>query len=162
LNSGDVFGTREYLKNNYLYRMGAAVLGIYGNSKQEALYPAYYVDAAKQKLSGANRYTLRFAPVQLPPVNAFWSLTMYDEPQSLLVANPINRYLINSPMLPQLKRDPDGGLTLIVQNESPGKDKEANWLPAPKGPFSMIMRLYWPKEAAMDGKWKQPPLQRAA
>jgi hypothetical protein len=78
VSSGDVFGTRQYLKGNYLYRMGAAALGIYGNSKQEAMYPAYYVDAAKQKLSGANRYTLRFAPGQLPPVNAFWSLTMYD------------------------------------------------------------------------------------
>jgi hypothetical protein len=155
LSSGDVFGTREYLKNNYLYRMGAAVLGIYGNSKQEAM------DATKQKLDGANRYTMRFAPDQLPPVNAFWSLTMYDEPQSLLVANPIDRYLINSPMLPQLKRDADGGLMLIIQNESPGKDKEANWLPAPKGPFSMIMRLYWPKEAAVEGKWERPPLQRA-
>jgi hypothetical protein len=162
VSSGDVFGTRQYLKGNYLYRMGAAALGIYGNSKQEAMYPAYYVDAAKQKLDGTNRYTLRFAPDQLPPVNAFWSLTMYDEPQSLLVANPLNRYLINSPMLPQLKRDADGGLTLIVQNESPGKDKEANWLPAPKGPFSMIMRLYWPKEEAVEGKWKQPPLQRVA
>jgi hypothetical protein len=160
VSSGDVFGTRQYLKGNYLYRMGAAALGIYGNSKQEAMYPAYYVDAAKQKLDGNNRYTLHFAPGQLPPVNAFWSLTMYDEPQSLLVANPLNRYLINSPMLPQLKRDADGGLTLIIQNESPGKDKEANWLPAPKGPFSMIMRLYWPKEEATEGKWKQPPLQR--
>jgi hypothetical protein len=160
LNSGDVFGTRTYLKGNYLYRMGAAVLGIYGNSKQEALYPAYYVDAAKQKLDGTNRYALRFAPGQLPPVNAFWSLTMYDEPQSLLVANPLNRYLINSPMLPQLKRDADGGLTLIVQNESPAKDKEANWLPAPKGPFSMIMRLYWPKEEAVEGKWSAPPARQ--
>src|SRR5258708_11412814 len=149
LSSGDVFGSRQYLKNNYLYRMGAAVLGIYGNSKQEALYPAYYVDATKQKLDGANRYTMRFAPGQLPPVNAFWSLTMYDEPQSLLVANPINRHLINSPILPQLKRDADGGLTLIIQNESPAKDKESNWLPAPKGPFSMIMRLYWPEEASV-------------
>jgi hypothetical protein len=162
LGSGDVFGTRQYLKNNYLYRMGAAVLGIYGNSKQEAMYPTYYVDATRQKLDGANRYTLRFAPGQLPPVNAFWSLTMYEEPQSLLVANPLNRYLLNSPMLPQFKRDADGGLTLIIQNESPGKDKESNWLPAPKGPFSMIMRLYWPKEAATSGKWKNPPLQRAA
>jgi hypothetical protein len=159
--AGDVFGTRQYLKNNYLYRMAAAVLGIYGNSKQEAMYPAYYVDATKQKLDGANRYTLRFAPGQLPPVNAFWSLTMYEEPASLLVANPLNRYLINSPMLPQLHKDADGGLTLIVQNESPGKDKEANWLPAPKGPFSTIMRLYWPKDEATEGKWKQPPLQRA-
>ena len=162
VTSGDVFGTREYLKNNYLYRMGAAVLGIYGNSKQEAIYPTYYVDATKQKLDGDNRYTLRFAPSQLPPVNAFWSLTMYEEPQSLLVANPINRYLINSPMLPQLKKDADGGLTLIVQNQSPGKDKEANWLPAPNGPFSLIMRLYWPKAEALEGKWKKPELRKVA
>jgi len=161
VTSGDVFGTRQYLKNNYLYRMTAAVLGIYGNSKQEAMYPVYYDDATKQRLDGTNRYTLRFAPGQLPPVNAFWSLTMYDQPQSLLVANPLNRYLINSPMLPQLKRDADGGLTLLIQNESPGADKEANWLPAPKGPFSLVMRLYWPKEEATEGKWKQPPLQRA-
>jgi hypothetical protein len=160
VTSGDVFGTREYLKNNYLYRMAAAVLGIYGNSKQEAMYPAYYVDEANQKLDGANRYTLRFAPGQLPPVNAFWSLTMYEQPASLLVANPINRYLVNSPMLPQLVKDADGGLTLYVQNESPGKDKEANWLPAPKGPFSTIMRLYWPKPEALDGSWKQPPMTK--
>ncbi|EUB75564.1 protein of unknown function DUF1254 [Pseudomonas sp. GM41(2012)] len=160
LTSGDVFGTREYLKNNYLFRMGAAVLGIYGNSKLEAMYPTYYVDEAKRKLDGANRYTLRFAPGQLPPVNAFWSLTMYEEPASLLVANPINRYLVNSPMLPQFKRDADDGLTLIIQNESPGKDKEANWLPAPKGAFSMIMRLYWPKAEATEGKWTAPPLKR--
>ena len=161
VTSGDVFGTREYLKNNYLYRMGAAALGIYGNSKLEAMYPVYGVDEAKQKLDGANRYILRFAPGQLPPVNAFWSLTMYELPASLLVANPINRYLINSPMLPQLKRDADGGLTLLIQNESPGKDKEANWLPAPKGPFIMYMRLYWPKAEAVEGKWTAPPLQQA-
>lgn len=161
VTSGDVFGTREYLKNNYLYRMAAAVLGIYGNSKLEAMYPVYAVDEAKQKLSGANRYTVRFAPDQLPPVHAFWSLTMYEMPQSLLVANPINRYLLNSPMLPQFKHDADGGLTLLIQNESPGKDKEGNWLPAPKGPFVMAMRLYWPKDEAVEGKWIHPPLQRA-
>ena len=160
LTSGDVFGTRAYIKNNYGYRMIAAALGIYGNSKQEAMYPTYYVDEAKQKLSGANRYTLRFAPGDLPPVNAFWSLTMYSQPESLLVANPIDRYLMNSPMLPQFAKDADGGLTLIVQNESPGKDKEANWLPAPTGPFSMIMRLYWPKEEAVNGTWTYPPLQK--
>jgi hypothetical protein len=161
VTSGDVFGTREYLKNNYLYRMGAAVAGIYGNSKQEAMYPVYGIDSDGQKLTGARRYTLHFAAGQLPPVNAFWSMTMYELPSSLLVANPINRYLINSPMLPQLKRDTDGGLTLLIQNESPGKDKEPNWLPAPKGPFIMFMRLYWPKEEAVTGKWKQPPLQQA-
>jgi hypothetical protein len=160
VTSGDVFGTRAYLKNNYLYRMGAAVMGIYGNSKQEAMYPVYGVDAAGQKLNGANIYALHFAPGQLPPVNAFWSVTMYELPASLLVANPINRYLINSPMLPQLKRDADGGLTLLIQNESPGKDKESNWLPAPKGPFIAYMRLYWPKDEAIVGKWTAPPLKR--
>ena len=83
---------------------------------------------------------------------------MYDLPQSLLVANPINRYLINSPMLPHMKKDADGGLTIYIQNESPGKDKESNWLPAPKGPFATYMRLYWPKEAALDGSWTKPEL----
>jgi hypothetical protein len=160
VTSGDLFGTREYLKNNYLYRMAAAVLGIYGNSKQEAMYPVYAVDADGQKLNGTNRYTVHFAPGGLPPVNAFWSLTMYDLPQSLLVANPIDRYLLNSQMLPQFVKDSDGGLTFYVQNESPGKDKEPNWLPAPKGPFVVAMRLYWPKEAALDGSWKQPPMKR--
>jgi hypothetical protein len=160
VTSGDLFGTRAYLKNNYLYRMAGAVLGIGGNSKQEAMYPVYAVDEAGQKLDGANRYTARFAQGQLPPVNAFWSLTMYEMPQSLLVANPINRYLINSPMLPQLVKDADGGLTLYVQNESPGKDKEPNWLPAPKGPFFIAMRLYWPKQEALDGTWEQPPMTK--
>lgn len=159
VTSGDVFGTRAYLKNNYLYRM-VATIGIYGNSKQEAIYPVYAVDAAGQRLDGANRYTVHFTPGGLPPVNAFWSMTMYDLPQSLLVANPINRYLINSPMLPQLVKDADGGLTLYFQNESPGKDKEPNWLPAPKGPFVVYMRLYWPKEAALDGSWTQPPMTK--
>jgi hypothetical protein len=161
VTSGDVFGTRKYLKNNYLYRMAAAVLGIYGNSKEEAMYPFYAEDESKQKLTGANRYTVHFAPGQLPPVHAFWSLTMYEMPKSLLVANPINRYLINSPMLPQLKKDADGGITLYIQNESPGKEKEPNWLPAPKGPFVMAMRLYWPKKEAVDGKWTAPPAKKA-
>ncbi len=160
LTSGDIFGTREYLQNNYLYRMAAAVLGIFGNSKQEAMYPFYSVDADKQPLNGANRYTLRFAPDQLPPVHAFWSLTMYKLPESLLVANPLNRYLLNSPMLPQFKRDVDGGLTLYIQHESPGLDQESNWLPAPEGLFFCAMRLYWPKAEALEGRWQQPPMQR--
>jgi hypothetical protein len=162
VTSGDVFGTRAYLKNNYLYRMAAAILGIYGNTAQEAMYPAYAVDSRGQKLNGASRYTVRFAADQLPPVNAFWSLTMYGLPASLLVANPINRYLINSPMLPDLKRDADGALTLYIQQESPGKDKESNWLPAPSGPFIIFMRLYWPKEEALEGNWKQPPMLKVA
>ena len=161
VTAGHFLGTREYLKNNYMYRMLAAVLIIYGNSKEEAMYPIYTVDASGQKLDGTqNRYTLRFAPGQLPPVNAFWSLTMYELPSRLLVANPINRYLVNSPMLPDLKRDADGGLTLYIQHDSPGKYKESNWLPAPSGPFMMFIRLFWPKPAALGGKWKQPPLQQ--
>lgn len=158
---GELFGTREYLKNNYLYRMGAAVLGIYGNSKQEAMYPVYAVDTEGKKLDGASKYTVHFEAGELPPVHAFWSLTMYELPQSLLVANPINRYLLNSPMLPQFVKDTDGGLTFYIQNESPGKDKEPNWLPAPKGPFVIAMRLYWPKPEALDGTWKQPPMKRS-
>jgi hypothetical protein len=160
ITSGDMFGTRDFLKNNYLYRMVAAVLGIYGNTKEEAMYPTYYVDSAGEKLMGVHRYTLRFAPDQFPPVNSFWSLTMYEQPASLLVENSIDRYLINSAMLPQLRKDADGGVTLLVQHESPGRDQEANWLPAPKGPFSLIMRLYWPKTEALDGQWTPPPLKR--
>nr|WP_235999999.1 DUF1254 domain-containing protein [Bradyrhizobium uaiense] len=159
--SADGFGTRTALKGNYLARMSAAVLGIYGNSKDEAIYPVYFIDADKQKLEGTNRYVLRFAPGQLPPVRAFWSLTLYELPASLLFANPLNRYLINSPMLPDLRRDADGGITLYVQSESPGKDKESNWLPAPKGPFFMAMRLYWPKPEALQGRWKAPLLKKA-
>jgi hypothetical protein len=139
-----------------------AVNGIYGNSKQEAMYPIYAIDSDGQKLDGTTRYAVRFAPGDLPPVNAFWSLTMYELPSSLLVANPINRYLLNSPMIPQFKRDADGSITFYIQNESPGADKEANWLPAPKGPFVCFMRLYWPKPEALDGRWKQPPMQKVS
>ena len=99
-------------------------------------------------------------PAQLPPVNAFWSLTLYVLPSSLLSANRLNRYLINSPMLPDLKRDADGGVTFYVQHDTPGADKEANWLPAPSGPFFMALRLYWPKPEALEGTWKAPPLER--
>lgn len=158
VTSGDMFGTRAALKNNYLYRMGGTIYGIYANSKEEAMYPVPATEPPGP-LSGANRYTLRFAPGQLPPVHAFWSMTMYDQPDSLLVANPINRYLLNSPMLPQFVKDPDGGVTFYIQNESPGKDKEANWLPAPKGRFAVYLRLYWPAVEALNGTWKTPPLR---
>jgi hypothetical protein len=106
VTSGEMFGTRAYLKNNYLYRMGAAVLGIYGNLKQEAMYPVYGVDSVGQKLDGANRYTVRFPPGQLPPVNAFWSMTMYELPASLLVANLV----------------PTGGLILHSNSDESVKD----------------------------------------
>ncbi len=161
VSSGDTFGTREVLENNYLYRMAAAIIGLYGNSKQEAMYPLYLVDSEGRALdAAAHRYTVRFAPGQLPPANAFWSLTMYELPASLLSANPLNRYLLNSPMLPQFKKDADGGITFYIQHESPGADKEANWLPAPSGPFFAVLRIYWPKPEALDGTWKQPPLTR--
>ena len=162
VTSGDVAGTRKYLKNNYLYRFAAAVVGIYALSKEEAVYPIYRVDSKGQSLDASNhRYMLRFELGKLPPANAFWSVTMYDLPASLMVANPINRYLINSPMLPDLKRDADGGLTIYIQQDSPGKDKESNWLPAPNGPFWLAIRIYWPKPEALDGTWKQPPLVAA-
>jgi hypothetical protein len=111
---------------------------------------------------GKARYTLRFPPDGLPPINAFWSITLYRLPESLLYANPLDRYLINSPMLPSLKRDPDGGLTIHVQHESPGVDRESNWLPAPRGPFVIYMRLYWPKSEALDGRWRRPELVPSA
>ncbi|MEA2533232.1 MAG: hypothetical protein QOJ93_1043 [Actinomycetota bacterium] len=156
VGSADLFGTAQYLAGNYLYRMAGAVLGIYGNSKDEAIYPGTSSDSTGQPLTGADRYTYHFPSGQLPPVNAFWSLTMYELPRSLLVANPMNRYVINSPMLSSLIKDPDGGITLYIQNESPGADKEANWLPAPKGPFQVILRLYWPKPDALNSTWKAP------
>jgi len=162
VTSADLFGDRKTLGTNYLYRMAGAVNGIYGNDAAEALYPIFRTDAAGVTLDGANTYTVRFAPGQLPPVKGFWSATMYRMPQSLLVANPINRYLINSPMLPALKQDADGGYTIYVQKDSPGADKESNWLPAPEGPFAVIMRLYWPEQAALDGAWKAPAPQRTS
>ena len=127
VTAGEMFGTREYLKNNYLYRMAAAKLGIFGNSNDEAMYPAYAVDANGQQLEGSERCVLRFAPGQLPPVNAFWSLTMYELPSSLLVVNPLNRYLINSPMLPGLKHD--------LQHDSPGKELLG---PGPTAPRNLM------------------------
>ena len=159
MSSADAFGARSFLKGRYLDRMAGAVLGIYGNSKEEAIYPAYFVNAEGKALDGHKRYALRFAPNALPPVNAFWSLTLYELPSSLLFANSLDRYLINSAMLPQLERDADGGITIYLQNESPGVEKETNWLPAPSGPFFAILRLYWPRAAALDGPWKAPSLQ---
>ncbi len=159
VTSADVFGTRSFINGNYLYRMAGDVLGLYGNSKEEAFYPLYRTDSEGNPLDAStNKYTLTFEAGKLPPVNAFWSLTMYNLPQSLMVDNPIDRYLINSPMLPDLKKNEDGGITLYIQRESPGKDLESNWLPAPNGPFWTVLRLYWPQPAAYDGSWKKPGL----
>lgn len=161
VTSGQLFGTHAELSHDYLYRMAGAVLGIYGNIAQEAMYPVIATDSTGAPLDGANEYTLRFEPGRLPPVNAFWSITMYGLPRSLLVDNPIDRYLINSAMVPDLIEDADGGITVYVQHRSPGPGREANWLPAPPGPFHVIMRLYWPKQEALSGEWKAPPAVRS-
>src|SRR6202011_89442 len=125
------------------------------------MYPLTRVDAPVETLDGSKHsYTLTFPNGQMPPVNAFWSVTMYDGKTQLLIENPINRYLINSPMLPDLKKNDDGSLTLYIQKESPGKDKESNWPPAPDGPIYVVMRLYWPKEEALKGEWKPPAMMR--
>lgn len=157
VGAAQFFGTAADLNGNYLYRMAGAVYGIYGNTAAEALYPAFFNDSAGAPLTGADRYTVTFPDGQLPPVNAFWSLTMYGMPQSLLVENPIDRYLINSPMLPELARNPDGSYTVYIQHDAPTEAAQLpNWLPAPTGPFSLVMRLYWPKPDALDGSWKAP------
>jgi len=159
VSSADFFGTREFLKNNYLYRFAGAKLGIYGNSGSEADYLSYFVDAEGRPADASQHdYVLRFAKDQLPPTHAFWSVTMYDGKSKLLVDNPIDRYLVNSPMLPKLQKDADGGLTLYVQHASPGKDKESNWLPAPDGPFYLILRNYSPAASVVDHSWKKPGL----
>jgi hypothetical protein len=153
------FGDSRFFKGNYTLRAAAALAGIYGNDEVEAMYPIAFNDISGANLDGSKSgYTITFPPGKLPPVNAFWSVTMYDGKTQLLVANPINRYLINSPMLPELKKNPDGSLTIYVQKESPGKDKESNWLPAPDGRFYLVLRLYWPKKEALDGEWNPPPV----
>ena len=155
------FGDREMYNGNYTLRAAAAMAGIYGNDAVEALYPLLATDSDGNKPdTSINRYTLTFPAGQLPPVNAFWSVTMYDAKTQLLIDNPINRYLINSPMLPDLKKNADGSLTLYIQKDSPGRGMESNWLPGPNGPIYLVMRLYWPKEEALNGTWKPPAVER--
>jgi len=159
VTSGDFFGTRDHLNGNYLYRYAGANMGIFGNSAEEANYIGYFVDNKGQPVDASKHdYTLHFDKGALPPADAFWSLTMYDGKNKLLVANPLNRYLINSRMLPDLKLDADGGLTLYVQHQAPAKDLQNNWLPAPDGPFYGILRLYLPKTEVTNGQWKMPLL----
>ncbi|WP_431014744.1 DUF1254 domain-containing protein [Bradyrhizobium pachyrhizi] len=163
------FGDAAFFHGDWLLRAAAAKAGIYGNDAVEAMYPLGKVDADGKVLDcSKSSYTLTFPAEQLPPVNAFWSVTMYDGKSQLLVKNPINRYLINSPMLPHLKRGSDGSLTIYIQSKSPGADKEANWLPAPDGPIYVVMRLYWPKTTppsilpAGEGTWKPPGFKRVS
>jgi hypothetical protein len=162
-------GDGAHYNGDWLMRAVAAKAGIYGNSPEEATYPLTRIDSDGQTLDGSQHsYTLTFPPGQLPPVNAFWSLTMYDGKTQLLIENPINRYLINSPMLPNMKTNPDGSLTLYIQSKSPGSDKEANWLPAPNGPIYLVMRLYWPKTTPPsilppgEGTWQPPGVRRVS
>jgi len=165
---GSAFGDRAFFNGNWLLRAAAALAGIYGNSAEEAVYPLAKNDAAGNPLDGSkHNYTLTFAAGQYPPVNAFWSVTMYDGKTQLLIENPINRYLINSPMLPAMKKNPDGSLTMYIQKDAPSADKKANWLPAPNGPIYLVMRLYWPKTEPPsilppgDGTWKPPAILAA-
>jgi len=160
---GSLFGDRAFFNGDWLKRAAAAKGGIYGNNAVEAMYPMTKTLADGEVLDGSkHNYTLTFAADQSPPVNAFWSVTMYDGKTQLLVENPISRYLINSPMLPGMKKNTDGSVTLYVQKDSPGADKESNWLPAPDDLIYLVMRLYWPKETlpsilpAGEGTWKPP------
>lgn len=155
-------GNREALKGNWATRAAIAMAGIFANDPIEAVYPLSKADDKGQKLEGNKKYTITFKADQLPPVNAFWSVTMYDAKTQLLVKNPINRYLINSPMLPNLIKNTDGSITLYIQKDSPGKDKEANWLPAAADGMYLVMRLYWPKEAALKGAWMPPAIVSAS
>jgi hypothetical protein len=141
----------------YLVRALAARGGLWGNHGYEAAYPMTYTDADGDQLDGKNRYVLRFE--EPPPVDAFWSITMYDLPEFYLVANPINRYSIGD-RTPGLRRDDDGSITILIQHERPGDS--SNWLPAPPAPFRPIMRLYQPRPAILDGAYAIPPIKKAA
>lgn len=163
--AGSLFGDRTFYSGNWLLRAAAATGGIYGNDTVEAVYPMGRTLTNGEALDGSkHQYTLTFPAGQLPPVNAFWSVTMYDGKTQFLIKNPINRYLINSPMLSSMKKNADGSLTLYIQTDSPGADKVANWLPAPDGPIYLVMRLYWPKESPPsilpvgEGTWQPPAI----
>ena len=141
--------------NYYLKRAMVAQLGLGANLPEDAIYPLNLADDTGKPLDGANAYTIHFDKGQTPPVNAFWSITLYD-PEGFQVANALNRFAVSSWM--PFKQNADGSLDLYFQPESPGADKDANWLPAPKGPFNLTMRLYAPKSDALTGKWNPPPV----
>ena len=172
LMSAKRFGTREFLQSSaqtnfghpdlYLVRAAAAHMGLYGNSGGEAIYPTYLVDAEGQPLNAAlHSYTLTFPAGEFPPVESFWSLTMYDAATQLFIHNPLDRYLLNSTMEERFVYGNDGSLTLYISKDSPGPELEANWLPAPDGPFYAVMRFYGPEEAALTGEWKNPPMLKS-
>jgi hypothetical protein len=162
-SSVDLFGTREFLGKNYImHRAVGAAMGIYGNSKEEAYYTAYAVDNDRKPLDGSKNYVLHFSKDQVPPVKFFWSMTMYNLPQRLLVRNQINRYAIGC-RTPGLQMNPDGSVDIYLQSKSPGSQKESNWLPSPPtGPYYMILRMYGPQGTLLNGSWvaPQPTLQK--
>jgi hypothetical protein len=143
--------------NYYLKRAIVTQQGLGANLPEDAIYPLNLGDEAGRPLDGANKYVLHFEKGAMPPVNAFWSVTLYD-PAGFQVANSLNRFAVSSWM--PFKYNPDGSLDLYFQNESPGADKAANWLPAPKGGFNLTMRLYGPKSEALTGRWNPPPVTR--
>jgi hypothetical protein len=145
--------------NYYLKRAIIAQYGLGANLPEDAIYPANLADEAGKPLDGANKYTLHFDKGGTPPAAAFWSITLYDD-AGYQVANPLNRFAVSSWM--PFKYNADGSLDLYFQSDNPGADKEANWLPAPKGAFNLLMRLYAPKSEALTGKWNPPPVVRAA
>jgi hypothetical protein len=143
--------------NYYLKRAIVTQQGLGANVPEDAIYPLNLGDEAGRPLDGANKYVLHFEKNAMPPADAFWSVTLYD-PAGFQVANSLNRFAVSSWM--PFKYNPDGSLDLYFQNESPGTDKEANWLPAPKGGFNLTMRLYAPKSDALTGRWNPPPVTR--
>ena len=153
--------SRDGYDGDWLRRAAVTRVGWGANSPEEACYPVLRTDADGETLDGGrHRYVLRFAADDLPPVRAFWSVTVYDAETMLLVDNPIDRYVINSAMLPSLARGGDASLTLLIQRDSPGSDAESNWLPAPDSEFYLILRLYWPTEAILDGTWSVPGVEK--
>ena len=145
---GSLPGDRDHYNGDWVMRAATAKAGIYGNNAAEAVYPLGRLDKNGNTIdTSKNNYTLTFPSGQMPPVNAFWSVTMYYGKSQLMVENPINRYLVNTAMASQMKKNADGSLTIYIQKDSPGKDKEANWLPAPNDTAYLVMRLYWPKPA---------------
>jgi len=155
------FGDRAFYHLDYLLRAAAVRAGLSGIDGAETLYAVATVDSDNEDLDGSKyRYTIRFGPEHLPPVHAFWSLTIYDGVTQRLVPNPIHRYRIDSSTLPTLRTHLDRSFAIEIQRDSPMSKTAANWLPAPNGPICLVMRLYWPKTEALDGMWKPPPIQR--